>query len=367
MTLPPATQLASANSAMLDSIISKYGVPSIGAAFIKNGSVQIFVGGVRKVGSDAVVQTADKFHLGSCTKAMSATVAAALVEKGYFNWDDTLSTVLPWLAKKMHPSYKSVTVEMLTSQRSGVTEDLVSFQNGALWRSLWDEKLNPIDGRRLTAEAVLSTAPAYEAGTKFEYSNGNYMILGAILESVTGKSWETLMQEELFEPLSMTSCGYGPQADPKQDPPDQPWPHQESTKGAKPVTPDFYADNPPSLGPAGTVHCSMEDWSKFVSLHINGFHQRPTKILNTESFEKLHNAPNGESYTYGGWVRVNASWAGGFALTHGGSNTMNFANAWIAPLKESAYISVTTLGGDNAFKATDEAITKMISGDLRNP
>lgn len=193
------------------------------------------------------------------------------------------------------------------------------------------------------------------------------MILGAIMESVTGKSWETLMQQELFKPLNMTSCGFGPQADPKQDPPDQPWPHQVAPSGAKPVIPDFYADNPPSLGPAGTVHCSMVDWLTFVGLHINGFHQRPTQILSAKSFEKLHSAPTGSNYTFGGWLKVNAPWAGGFALTHAGSNTMNFANVWIAPLKEAGYISVTNLGSDNAFNATDEAITKMITGELENP
>ncbi len=348
----------------LEELLVKYEVPAIGAGVIKAGDFQAFVRGVRKAGTATDVQLTDKFHLGSCTKAMTTTLAAIFVERGRFKWSDTLSTVLPKLSAQMHPAYKGVTVEMLSGHRSGVPEDLISFQGGTLWQQLWDQKLDPRVGRQLTSRALLSAAPASSPGSKFAYSNGNYMILGAILEEASGKSWETLMREELFRPLDMTSCGFGAQAD-LSDPPNQPWPHTPSAKGAMPVRPDFSADNPPSLGPAGTVHCSMGDWAKFLALHMDGFRGRATKVLKAESFQKLHEAAG--EYTYGGWIRTERKWAGGPALTHSGSNTMNYATAWIVPMQERIYLSVTNMGGEKAFAATDAVIGQLISGELGAP
>jgi hypothetical protein len=54
------------------------------------------------------------------------------------------------------------------------------------------------------------------------------------------------------------------------------------------------------------------------------------------------------------------SWAGGRALTHGGSNTQNYADAWMAPIKDFGVLVMTNQGGDKAAKASDEAATALI-------
>jgi len=53
-------------------------------------------------------------------------------------------------------------------------------------------------------------------------------------------------------------------------------------------------------------------------------------------------------------------WAGGKALNHGGDNTMNFANVWVAPQRDFAILVCVNQGGDTAFKASDEAVGAMI-------
>lgn len=178
----------------------------------------------------------------------------------------------------MNPAFKSVTLAMLTSHRSGLTGAVDKFDNGNLWKKLWDEKLNPSEGRRLVANSMLIAPPASTPGTKFEYSNANYMILAAVMESVTRKSWEQLIREDIFVPLKMASCGFGNAASPTAEPPDQPWPHTLTIAGPASVAPSFQSDNPPSVGPAGTVHCSMQDWAKFARLHINAFYRSPVSL-----------------------------------------------------------------------------------------
>ena len=97
------------------------------------------------------------------------------------------------------------------------------------------------------------------------YSNSSYMIAGAVLEKVTGKPWRELIKTELFDKLGMTSCGFG--APGSKAVVDQPRGHDA---GGTPIEPGPAADNPPGLGPAGTVHCSLLDYGKFFNVYATG-------------------------------------------------------------------------------------------------
>ncbi len=81
-------------------------------------------------------------------------------------------------------------------------------------------------------------------------------------------------------------------------------------------------------------------------------------IVAAETFATLH-TPDEEDYAKG-WIVTERGWAGGTALTHGGSNTLWFATVWLAPEKDMAFFAVTNAGGDSAFKAVDEAVGALI-------
>lgn len=356
-----STSVALGGQTEIDAIRARHKLPALAATLVAGETTTTYVSGVRKWDDTTLALKTDKFHLGSCTKAMTATVLAMYVEKGLLTWDSTMETLFPEYASEMNADMKKVSVAMLTAHRSGITGDLIYFQSGQLWLKLWDQNLDPVEGRKLVAHAVLSAAPVSVPSSKYEYSNANYMITGAILEKITKARWEDLMRDNLFKPLGMDSCGFGPQANPEVSPPGQPWPHVTTDGKPTGVTPDFFADNPPALGPAGTAHCSIEDWAKFARFHIDGFNGKSTSLLSTKSFQKLHESYPGQEYTYGGWMRVNRAWAGGPALTHGGSNTLNFAKIWIAPLQNAALLSTTNIGGNVGALATDEAIGVLLS------
>lgn len=210
---------------------------------------------------------------------------------------------------------------------------------------------------------VLSRRPAYEPGTKYEYANAGFAIAGHMCETVTGTAWEDLMQSRLFGPLGITSAGYGAPGAPGS--PDQPRGH----RGGNPVLPGPGSDNPPAISPAGRVHMTVEDWAKFIALHVRGDRENPSRdcrLLKPGSFDVLHEVPvdaEGKAveppYAMG-WLRPARPWAAGPVLTHNGSNTMWFCVTWCAPKKDLAVLVACNSAGPKAEAACDEAASALL-------
>lgn len=127
-------------------------------------------------------------------------------------------------------------------------------------------------------------APAVPRGTLL-YSNAGYIVAGAMLETVTGVPWETLIQQEVFAPLGMNATGLGAPGSPVT--PDQPWGHERQADKWVAIEPGPLADNPAALGPAGTVHSTLGDFARYPSAHLAGA-RGGTAYLTKTSFEKLH-------------------------------------------------------------------------------
>jgi len=189
-------------------------------------------------------------------------------------------------------------------------------------------------------------------GDKFLYSNWGYTLAGRMAEKAAGKSWEALMRAEVFKPLNMSTAGFGGTGSPGKI--DQPWPHSASGR-AMPRN-GIEMDNLPVMGPAGTIHMSLEDWGKFVTEHLKG-HRGKSGYLTQASFQKLH-TPVRQDYALG-WTCLSRPWAGGNALYHNGDNTMNYALVWAAPEKGFAVLVVTNRS--SAHQAADEVASSLIN------
>ncbi|HEV2296216.1 MAG TPA: serine hydrolase domain-containing protein [Tepidisphaeraceae bacterium] len=344
----PATTQPSAQSldALLEPIRANRKLPGLVAAIIEGDDVvALGAAGVRKLGAEAPITIEDKIHLGSCTKAMTATMLARLVERKQLAWESTIEQVFPELAARLNEEYRSVTLEQLLQHRAGLPA-------AGTWTLLG---LDPSTTRqRLNLiELVLGKPPESKPGTNFGYSNVGYAVAAAMGEKVTGRSWEELIEEERFAPLGMSTVGMG--APGTKGEVNQPWGHIPIGTLALPAQ----RDNPPSLGPAGRVHCSIRDWAKFVSLHLRGARGEVTTILSPETFARLHRPPEGGDYALG-WMTSDRPWAGGTALMHAGSNTMWHCVVWIAPKKNFAVLAATNIGGEEAARGCDDACASMI-------
>lgn len=358
-------------SADLAPIVSEHKVPAMAAVVIREGrTVAQGVTGVRRAGDETRATIDDRWHLGSCTKSMTATMCAILVERGTLRWESTLAEVFADLEAGMHEDFRTVTLAQLLTNRGGVPADL---KFDGLWSQLWHFTGTPVEARRLLTEKVVSRAPEYKPGTKSVYSNGGFAIAGHMAETAAGKPYEVLMRELLFEPLGMTTCGWGPPglgpdgtvSAPAGTPPDQPRGHR---RDGQPVEPALVgADNPAAISPAGRLHCSIGDWARYVGLHCRAGKSNPDRtprLLQPETFDRLHTPPDDLSdYAYG-WGRPQRAWAGPegdrFVLTHGGSNTMWMCVTWIAPRRDFAVLVCCNSGVEGAGKACDDACRAMI-------
>ncbi|MBI4613909.1 MAG: beta-lactamase family protein [Planctomycetes bacterium] len=346
-------------SELLEPIRERNGLPALAGAIVTgDGAVATGATGVRRLGSPERVTTTDRWHLGSCTKAMTATMLASLVERGRLSWDATLAELYPELAGGMDTGYRDVTLYQLLRHRGGTPEDL---SPGGLWTRLWGMvEEPPMRQRRALVEGVLARPPASRPGVEYLYSNAGYAIAGHAAERAEHDPWEILMLRELLGPLGMESAGFGPPGEPNEL--SEPRGHRETPEGPKPVEPGPLADNPPAIGPAGTLHVTTSDWAKFVALHLAAASGSP-RLLSAESFRRLQVPPEGEEYACG-WLATERDWADGPVLTHAGSNTMWYCVVWIAPRKGFAVLACTNRGGEAAAAGCDQAAWAMIQRRL---
>ena len=351
----PAIEYSDSVSQMLETIRIKHNLPALAAAVVVDGKIVVTNAvGFRKNGGTEKVMVDDKFHLGSVTKSMTATVAAMLVEQGNISWATTIGEAFPESKSEIHPDYLGVTLEQLLSHRGGAPGDAP----GDLWRKAWAAKGTAAEQRLAFIQGILARKPEAKPGTKHIYSNQGYAIAGVMLEKATGKTWEDLLRSMLFEPLGMTTAGFGAPASLGKV--DQPWGHKKKMfSGGEPVPLGPGADNPLAISPAGAVHCSMGDLAKYAAFHMAG-ERCKINLLKAESFKKLHTAiADNDDYALG-WKVLKRPWANGRALMHNGSNTMFYVVVWMAPEKNCAVIVASNIGVDKAFEGCDEAAGKLI-------
>jgi CubicO group peptidase (beta-lactamase class C family) len=255
------------------------------------------------------------------------------------------------LKGKMNKQYEAVTVEQLLTHRGGAPGK----PPAAAWARASEQKGTPTQQRREFIEAVLRQPPEATPGTKMIYSNQGYAIIGAILEKLTGKPWETLITERLFKPLQMDSVGFGPPGTTNEV--DEPWGHIRNGSIIVPVR----HDNPPAIASAGRVHCSLDDLARYTIFHLR--RAQTGGLLKSETLVKLHTPPAGSNYACG-WIVVKRNWASGNALMHNGSNTMWYVVMWLAPEKNFSVVTATNIAGPDAQQGCDEVASAMIENWL---
>ena len=182
--------------------------------------------------------------------------------------------------------------------------------------------------------------PEQEPGEAFCYSNLGYTTAGVLAEAVTGVAWEDLMRREVFSPLGLATAGFGApgrdqgsnagpaQDDLVQDDLAQPWGHQAGWWSFTALRPDdAQADNPPLIGPAGTVHLSLPDLARYVAFHVSGGATAPG-YLRPETVKVMHTPRRHEKEAFGWFLSPpDENGIGKRMLWHDGSN-----NAWYAAM-----------------------------------
>jgi CubicO group peptidase (beta-lactamase class C family) len=253
-------------------------VPGIELAVWKDGKVVVrLADGVRASGSGTAVLPNDAFHIGSITKSLTSALAGTLVEQGKLRWNSTVEEVLGQLVPTMRPDYAQVTLEDLLAHEGGIPQRIDPAQLPAIASAN-----GPKAQHMAAATAALSLPPAVPPRTAMLYSNPGYVIAAAMMEQVTGKSWEDMVEEDVLSPLHLTSAGFGPPLDGVRG-------HAVAAGGElvglDPAAPQ--SDNPPFLNPAGRMHLNMADLASFGGDQVDGLLGMPG-LLKPGTYRRIH-------------------------------------------------------------------------------
>jgi CubicO group peptidase (beta-lactamase class C family) len=264
----------------------------------------------------------------------------------------------------MHPAWEKVTLRQVLAHRASLRfepDGLAQVFNDLVRGRPPRAPLGTLPQQRLEiARQALSRPPGIPPDTKYWYSNVGYVFAGAVLEQLTGRAWEELMRERLFQPLGISTGGFG--APGATDKTGQAWGH--SPVLGKPLDPRSpAAELPLFYGPAGLAHMTVTDWAKFIALHLRGDPANPhcqAALLKLDTFAELHAVAPTPPYSKGwvmrgitrlatgdaapavtycaGWLISSASWAKGTRagdtgrrLWHAGSNGRWTCAVFIAP------------------------------------
>ncbi|HEY2825152.1 MAG TPA: serine hydrolase domain-containing protein [Gemmatimonadales bacterium] len=189
--------------ARVDSIIKDYLrnglVPSVAVAIVQRGDTLMLKGfGLADRSANRAAGPATVYEIGSITKQFTASGILRLVEQGKVGLDDDVSRYVPSFPLQGH----HVTVHQLLNHTSGIH----NYTNEAFWAPHWAEDLSPDSILGFVAKDTFDFAP----GTRHSYSNSGYLLLGMIIERVTGKPYAAFLGEQFFTPLKLRHTSYCP-------------------------------------------------------------------------------------------------------------------------------------------------------------
>ncbi len=361
-SVPPAAETPGNQGrhaeALLMRLREQHGLPALAAVVVRSDTtLDMAVTGLRRQGKPEMVELADRFHLGSMGKAVTATVIARLVEEGKLSWTTRPVDVFPELATAIHPGYRNVTLEQLLRHEAGTPAyDSTAEIKGARAHA---GSGSPRDQRRAFSDWLLQQRPHVAPGTQPEYSNAGYPVAAAMAEAAADEAWESLVESRLARPLGIDLVVGLPARD---DSP-QPWGHKPKSaflgmatyqNAVEPQAPGDGWALGVVFAPAGDYSLSLADYAKFLQLHLAGLAGRDG-LLKASSIRRLHAGPG--EYAMGWFLR---EFDGTAAHWHTGSTETFFSRVIMLPERDIAVAVMTNAGNETASTATREAAMELL-------
>ncbi len=315
-------------------LVEKYVMPlptkvQVAVALVRGDSVR-FLGVERtKEGLRYLDNRAALFEIGSITKVFTATLLAQQVKKGVIRLDEPVRGMVPFALKAPGRDGVDVTLAHLVSHSSGMCHQPPGLNLHAILHLHAREPFRDYDRERFERYLRREMALAFTPGTKYSYSNMGMSLAAYALSRRTGKGYEAMLQEGVFDPLVMRSSFVGPA---RGRPGVVPGVEKE---GAAAPSWDMAA-----LNPSGGIKTSAADFARFVQAQ---FGDDPAIRLAQEPRVKIE-----DGYWVGmGWHIIDRK-NGERWLNHGGGMAGYTAIVNVNVRRKRAVVALSNLG--NAHK-----------------
>jgi CubicO group peptidase (beta-lactamase class C family) len=257
------------------------------------------------------VTTRTNFVICSATKAFTATAVGILVDEGKLDWDKPVREYIPSLRMGDPVVSERLTARDLLCHRSGYSG------NDAVW-------ITSPASRAQLVERLRYLVPNKDFRTVYQYSNLLYMLVGYLVEQVSGRTWEQFVRERIFAPLGMNESGFGTD----DAPPSDDFAVGHHGRARQRVLPyrdshgrTNFADAVGAVGPAGSIVSNLPDMCRWAQLQLNRGEYRegdraPARVISEKNLAEVHTPliPMPDPMP-GTDERMNASQAMGWAVS----------------------------------------------------
>jgi CubicO group peptidase (beta-lactamase class C family) len=327
---------------LLSEARAKFNVPAIAVVTMNSSSIMYSeIQGTRVAGTENPVTSSDYFHIGSCSKSVSAVIAGKLVDEGKINWSTKFFDVFPELKADSNPAYADITLEDLFLCQAGIEP----YTSG-------DQKFPEISptakNQKLEfAKYLLKQPPVSAKGNdgkfSFLYSNAGYTVAIVMLEKVSNKTYEKLLNETMKSNNLSFHIGW-----PNSISENQPWGHMIIDGKLQSFAPDHEYKLNDLITPAGGLSMNPLDYAKYTQLHLQGLRGQ-NNYLSSNTYNYIDFGHPGFSFG------VANSKLGGYKYAgFDGSAGTFFCRSIIVPDSDFAFTVMMNEGsGTGTMKAVD--------------
>ena len=334
LALGTATALqASVPSGSIDDFITTEmpisGAPGLAYAIVKDGVIHADARGEMLIGSGRKVTPDTPFVLGSISKSFTAMAVMQLVEAGKVDLDTGISQYLHVFSSR--PS-GAITIRQLLSHTSGYST--LQGNQPAIDRPQSKDALSR------QVERIAQWTSAYKPGAKWEYSNANYQILGALIEVVSGRDYASYIETKILEPIGMKHSFV---ADGQR--------HDEMATGHRPwfgtKRPIEGSTTDRATAPQGGVIASARDLALYLAVMMNG----KDDVISAKAKATMMHAASVASPFYGlGWFVDTEKGT----VFHSGSTPGIETLATMVPAAKKGIVVLVNAGSGIGFGETTE-------------
>lgn len=337
----------------VDSIRINNGLPGIAVVIFSSDSIyNIIFSGYKKLGSEDSLTLANRFHLGSNTKAFIGFAAAAMVEKGQIEWNTRYFDLFPENKHFANLDYHEITLNQLLRHQAGLISKNKEFSEFTLPNMGNDSVIDK--------NSFIKWSLSFDKfNDGFQYSNTGYVMAAQMLEKQSGESWKEIIQNKIFVPLSIDGFfGW-----PAKDDTNQTWGHYTDPRTGKfiPHDPeDVYYLSRLGLDPAGDINMSVINYIEFLQDNLKGYNGTGG-VLSTKSYKLIHDDPE-----YGlGWRNTKTVYKANNVSIHSGSAGTFFCQSFLFKDDDLGIVIFTNCNPRNSQEIVQNVTNELLDEFLK--